>query len=85
LGMAFKAESDDARSSLSYKLKKLFAFRAKEVLTTDPYVKGDPALLPLEEVLRRSDIVVLGAPHRVYKNLNLEGKAVVDVWNFWGG
>jgi hypothetical protein len=27
---------------------------------------------------------VLGAPHRVYKNLNLEGKAVVDVWNFWG-
>ena len=85
LGMAFKAESDDARSSLSYKLKKLFAFRAKEVLTTDPYVKGDPALLPLEEVLRRSDIVVLGAPHRVYKKLNLEGKAVVDVWNFWGG
>ncbi len=43
LGMAFKAESDDARYSLSYKLKKILAIRAKAVLTTDPYVKSDPA------------------------------------------
>ena len=28
LGMAFKAESDDTRSSLSYKLKRLLRFRA---------------------------------------------------------
>src|SRR5438270_2603948 len=31
LGMAFKADNDDARSSLSYKLKKLLTFRAKDV------------------------------------------------------
>ena len=29
LGMAFKAESDDVRSSLSYKLKRLLKFKAK--------------------------------------------------------
>lgn len=81
LGMAFKADSDDARSSLSYKLKKLLSFRAKEVLTTDPYVTGDPDLRPLAEVLRRADVLVLGSPHKAYRKLNLRGKPLVDIWN----
>jgi UDP-N-acetyl-D-mannosaminuronic acid dehydrogenase len=84
LGMAFKADSDDPRSSLSYKLKKLLTFRAKDVLTTDPYVTTDPTLLPLEDVITRSDILVLCAPHRVYQNLELGRKVVVDIWNLWG-
>ncbi|HEV2382546.1 MAG TPA: nucleotide sugar dehydrogenase [Terriglobia bacterium] len=84
LGMAFKAESDDPRSSLSYKLKKILAVRAKAVLTTDPYVKGDPALLPLDEVIQQSDILILCTPHRVYKNLELDQQILVDIWNFWG-
>jgi UDP-N-acetyl-D-mannosaminuronic acid dehydrogenase len=84
LGMAFKADSDDPRSSLSYKVKKLLMFRAKEVLTTDPYITSDPTLLPLDEVLSRSDILVLCAPHRDYRNLELHHKIVVDVWNLWG-
>ena len=41
LGMAFKGESDDNRSSLSYKLKRVLKVRAKKVLTTDPYVTVD--------------------------------------------
>jgi len=84
LGMAFKAESDDPRFSLSYKLKKILATRAKSVLTTDPYVQSDSDLLPLEEVVRRSDILILCAPHRAYRNLNLGRKVIVDIWNFWG-
>ncbi|HEV3330274.1 MAG TPA: nucleotide sugar dehydrogenase [Bryobacteraceae bacterium] len=84
LGMAFKADNDDSRSSLSYKLKKLVAFQAKEVLTTDPHVTADPALLPLEEVISRSDIIILCVPHTAYKGLSLPGKIVVDIWNFWG-
>ena len=83
LGMAFKAENDDRRSSLSYKMKRLLSFHAGTVLTTDPYVTGDPELLPLEEVVRRSDILVLCAPHSDYRNLDTAGKTVVDVWNFW--
>jgi len=39
LGMAFKGDSDDSRESLSYKLRKLLALEAKEVLCTDPYVE----------------------------------------------
>jgi UDP-N-acetyl-D-mannosaminuronic acid dehydrogenase len=83
LGMAYKAESDDPRFSLSYKLKKILMFRAKVVLTTDPYVKTDPDLLELDEVTRRSDVLILCVPHKAYRDLNLEQKVVVDIWNYW--
>jgi UDP-N-acetyl-D-mannosaminuronic acid dehydrogenase len=83
LGMAFKADSDDARSSLSYKLKKLLMLHAKAVLATDPFVSGDPSLLPLEDVVRRSDVLVLCTPHTAYVNAELRGKKVHDIWNFF--
>jgi UDP-N-acetyl-D-mannosaminuronic acid dehydrogenase len=83
LGMAFKAESDDTRESLSYKLKKILQFSAREVLTCDPEV-SDAALLSEEEVLDRADIFVIGAPHQRYKTLDYRGKPVVDVWNLLG-
>jgi UDP-N-acetyl-D-mannosaminuronic acid dehydrogenase len=82
LGMAFKAESDDPRFSLSYKLKKILMFRAKTVLATDPFVKNDPALLDIDEVIRRSDVLILCVPHNAYRRLSLEKKIVVDIWNF---
>ena len=51
LGMAFKAEIDDTRASLSYKLKRTLQMFAREVLTTDPFVTTDPTLLPFDEVV----------------------------------
>jgi UDP-N-acetyl-D-mannosaminuronic acid dehydrogenase len=85
LGMAFKAESDDRRESLSYKLKKVLRFKAAQVLTTDPFVTDDPELLPLAEVVQRSNVLVVGAPHDQYRDLELpEGVEVVDVWNLFG-
>jgi UDP-N-acetyl-D-mannosaminuronic acid dehydrogenase len=83
LGMAFKGESDDIRSSLSYKLKRILEFRSREVFCTDPYVTVDDTLLPIEEVLERSDVLVIGAPHKAYADL-LTDKPVVDVWNLLG-
>jgi UDP-N-acetyl-D-mannosaminuronic acid dehydrogenase len=83
LGMAFKGESDDTRESLSYKLRKLLTVEAKEVLCTDPYVT-DPRLVKLEDAVKKADIIVLGAPHGVYRDLRFPpGKAVIDVWGFW--
>lgn len=84
LGMAFKPECDDIRSSLSYKLKKTLALYVKQVLTTDPFVKVDPTLLPLEEVINLSDILVLCMPHNSYRSLDLSHKKVVDVWGIYG-
>jgi UDP-N-acetyl-D-mannosaminuronic acid dehydrogenase len=83
LGMAFKAESDDTRESLSYKLKKILTLVSTEVLTTDPYV-SDSDLSNEGEVLQRSDLFVIGAPHARYRNLDFQGKPVVDVWNHLG-
>jgi UDP-N-acetyl-D-mannosaminuronic acid dehydrogenase len=83
LGMAFKSESDDKRESLSYKLRKLLMVEAREVLCTDPYVV-DEKLVPLEEALERADVIVLGAPHSIYRELEVsEDKVLVDVWGFW--
>ena len=83
LGMAFKEESDDARASLSYKLRKLLVWAGARVLCTDPYV-ADPRLVPLETVLRDSEILVIGAPHRVYRSLDLADREVVDIWGATG-
>ncbi len=84
LGMSFKGESDDTRASLSYKLKRILRFRAADVLCTDPYVTTDPALVPLEAVLERSDVLFVGAPHKVYRSL-APTQPTVDVWNLFDG
>ena len=83
LGMAFKAGSDDIRSSLSYKLKRILEFKADKVLCTDPYVTVDPSLLPLEEVLARADLRVVGAPHPEYRGL-ITDKPAADIWDVLG-
>ena len=83
LGMAFKAESDDPRASLSYKLRKLLSWAGARVLCTDPYVP-DGRLVPLEEVLEVSDVLILGVPHKAYQGLDVGGRDVVDVWGAMG-
>lgn len=83
LGMAFKGGSDDKRSSLSYKLKKILQFECKDVLCTDPYIK-EPYFLGIEEVIDNSDVLILATPHEEYKNLNFKNKTIIDIWNFYG-
>ena len=83
LGMAFKADSDDFRESLSYKLRNLLKLEASEVLCTDPYVQ-DPTLVPLDQAISNAEVVILGAPHTVYRDLEIPPeKFVIDIWNFW--
>jgi UDP-N-acetyl-D-mannosaminuronic acid dehydrogenase len=83
LGTAFKGDSDDTRSSLAYKLKRILQFRAKAVLSTDPHVTTDPTLVPMADVLAQCDILVIAAPHREYADL-VTTTPVVDVWNLLG-
>jgi UDP-N-acetyl-D-mannosaminuronic acid dehydrogenase len=83
LGMAFKAESDDPRTSLSYKLKRLAAFKGARVLCADPYIR-DADLKPLEQVLAEAEILIIAAPHEAYRHLALNGHEVVDVWDCLG-
>ncbi|HVT76268.1 MAG TPA: nucleotide sugar dehydrogenase, partial [Acidimicrobiales bacterium] len=79
LGMAFKGGSDDVRDSLAYKLRRILRFKARDVVCTDPYVTTDPSLVPLEDVLRVADVLVLAAPHPLYRDLGTP-TPLVDVW-----
>lgn len=83
LGMAFKAESDDIRSSLSYKLKRILRFKALEVVCADSLVRDDDGLISETELLQKSDLIVIGAPHRRYASLEIS-KPVIDIWNIRG-
>jgi UDP-N-acetyl-D-mannosaminuronic acid dehydrogenase len=83
LGMAFKASSDDIRSSLSYKLKRILSVKADAVICTDPHVRADPGLHPLEVVLARADLLIIAAPHPEYSGLEVT-VPVADIWNLLG-
>ncbi len=83
LGMAFKAEVDDPRASLSYKLRKIAQMECKNVLCTDEHIE-DPEFVPLEVALAKSDILILATPHQRYLEINPKDhpdKKFVDVWN----
>ena len=84
LGMAFKANIDDKRESLSYKLKKILLFEAREVLCSDVHI-SDPDLVSTADLIARSDVIILATPHREYARLEIpEGRVFVDVWNVSG-
>ncbi|MGH9102588.1 MAG: nucleotide sugar dehydrogenase [Acidimicrobiales bacterium] len=84
LGMAFKAESDDTRASLSYKLKRLLWFAGAKVACTDPYVQA-PDIVPLEKALSDAEVVIVGAPHPAYRGLDVGDRRLVDVWGVVDG
>jgi UDP-N-acetyl-D-mannosaminuronic acid dehydrogenase len=79
LGMAFKEESDDTRSSLSYKLKRILRYKSRRVLCHDPYVTDDPELSDLPDVLEESDLLLLATPHRIYDEVEVQ-VPVIDIW-----
>lgn len=81
LGMAFKAESDDIRDSLSYKLGKILRFEGADVFYSDEYVK-DPTFIGKEDLCRQVEVIIVGVPHEAYKKLRVPAR--VDVVDLWG-
>ena len=82
LGMTFKADSDDPRDSLAFKLRKIARLEARQVFAHDYYLK-DKSLSTLDAVLRKSDILIVAAPHERYASIpaeKLKNKIIVDIW-----
>ena len=80
LGMAFKADIDDIRDSLSYKLGKILRFHGANVFYSDEFAK-DPNFVPKEELIKECQIIIVGVPHSAYKAIEIPtGKEVVDLW-----
>ena len=80
LGMAFKADIDDIRDSLSYKLGKVLRFHGASVLYSDEFAV-DHTFVSKEELIKKSDVIIIGVPHSAYKDVDFpKGKHVVDLW-----
>tara|TARA_B100001057_G_scaffold453779_1_gene498879 strand:- start:7966 stop:9147 length:1182 start_codon:yes stop_codon:yes gene_type:complete len=80
LGIAFKAETDDIRDSLSILLiKKLKKLKLKSIYS-DVYYK-DKKCYDQKKLISKSDIIIIGAPHKKYKKINFQkNKRIIDVW-----
>ena len=79
LGMTFKANNDDTRESLSFKLKKLLEMEMAYVMESDPYL---PDTMPLQQVMESADGLILGVPHDEYRSLS-PSVPFVDCWGIW--
>lgn len=80
LGMAFKADVDDVRDSLSFKLGKILRFNGTNVYYSDEFAKN-PDFVSKEKLIKESDVVVVAVPHSNYKGLVIPNDVeVVDLW-----
>lgn len=86
LGMTFKANCDDIRHSVSYRLKKRLKQSCIEIVEIDPYVADWEDLSGLSDI----DVLFLMTPHkefgdfsRIRSAINNPNCLVIDMWNFW--
>lgn len=83
LGLAFKSETDDIRDSLAIELKKILHFKKIKTLISDEYYKN-PNNVSKNYLIKNSDIIILAAPHKVYKKIKIDKKKIViDIWGFF--
>lgn len=82
LGLTFKGETDDIRDSLSIKLLKKLKKLKLKINQSDEYYKLD-SNLNKNQLIKRSEIIIIGAPHLAYKKLRIsKNKYLIDIWNF---
>ena len=86
LGMTNKADSDDARASLSYKLRKALFYQDYNVACYDPHLPEYSDHLDLQN----ADALILMTPHKEFINLTDVLKLikkpnclVIDLQGFW--
>jgi UDP-N-acetyl-D-mannosaminuronic acid dehydrogenase len=87
LGAAFKADNDDYRSSLSFKLLKILKLRSGSKITLhDPYVKHEKVVNTIDESKLKNSVVILGTPHKEYSSFRnkIDRRLLVDIWGFYG-
>ncbi len=91
LGLAFKADTDDERDSLSTKLIRLLERELADVSVHDPLVVTPTS--PFEDAVLDADAIVIATNHSVFRGRDVaraiadsaRGEAVVaDPWNTFG-
>jgi UDP-N-acetyl-D-mannosaminuronic acid dehydrogenase len=83
LGVSFKADIDDIRDSLAIKLLYLLKEKKLNVLFSDDYASLKKNVNKTQ-LINRSDIIIIGSPHSVYKKLIIpKNKYLVDIWSLF--
>jgi UDP-N-acetyl-D-mannosaminuronic acid dehydrogenase len=91
LGLAFKADTDDERDSLSHKLVRLLERELADVVVHDPIVATPTA--SLQDALAGADVVMMATNHSSFRSPEVLAAIadtaagdclVVDPWNCWG-
>ena len=71
LGLAYKADVDDVRESPAFKIIKILKKKDADVFVFDPYVKKGTNVENLNELLQKSDYIILVTAHNKFKNIDL--------------
>jgi len=91
LGLAYKANVDDIRESPALKAIEILKRKNAEIFVFDPYVREKSNVGSTEELLRKSDYIVLVTDHKEFKEMNLDKlknngiKVVIDGRNCLDG
>ena len=84
LGLAYKGDVDDVRESPSFEVIHILKEKKAEVFVFDPYVSKDSNVKDIEELLKKSDYIILATSHNEFKNMDLSSlkenniKIVID-------
>jgi nucleotide sugar dehydrogenase len=71
LGLAYKANVDDIRESPSFEIINILKTGNADVFVFDPHVKKGSNVKDLDELLNKSDYVILATEHDEFKNMDL--------------
>lgn len=72
LGVAYKANVDDARESPSFEIINMLKTKGADVFVFDPHVKKGSNVENLDELLNKSDYIILATEHNEFKSMDLE-------------
>ena len=72
LGLAYKSNVDDIRESPAFEIINILKTKGAEVFIFDPHVKKGNNVNDLDELLNRSDYIVLATDHNEFRNMELE-------------
>jgi UDP-N-acetyl-D-glucosamine dehydrogenase len=72
LGLAYKGNVDDVRESPSFEVINILKTKGSDVFVFDPHVKTGSNVNNLDELLNKSDYIVLVTDHKEFKQMDLE-------------
>ncbi|MDP3765573.1 MAG: nucleotide sugar dehydrogenase [Nanoarchaeota archaeon] len=72
LGLAYKANVDDTRESPAFEVINVLKTKGAEVFVFDPHVSKGSNVKDLDELLNKSDYIILVTDHKEFKEMDLE-------------